>query len=242
MEPKVRNTYQMVATEGDQVRHLGNADFKVVIVMLANFKKKLDALVDDEDLWFYALKDENFSTSKSKMDRFRVIDPVEKAIAGNDAVRRFYQKLNKKNFEEVATYLRLIEEDAKRDEALRAEGRAEGKKEILDMFVRKSLKRERDSDVHVQEASIRDLLSPALDETEISAAISRVRPENIVEGSCGECLLMLFFGCAVYRQETERIHQPTRMSRLILINRNVPLRCALRCLMPLSSLHPFVSG
>lgn len=177
MEPKVRNTYQMMTVDGTQVRHLGNADFKVIVVMLANFTKKVNELVDDEDRWFYALKDENLSSGKSKMERFRVIDPLEQAIADNDGVRRFYQKLNKTNFENVGSYISRVEKDEQHDEALRAEGEAEGKSEILDMIVRANLKRQRESEESAQDTSILQTLHGVYKEDEIRKAICRIRAE-----------------------------------------------------------------
>jgi hypothetical protein len=177
MEPKVRNTYQMMTVDGTQVRHLGNADFKAIVVMLANFTKKVNELVDDEDRWFYALKDENLSSGKSKMERFRVIDPLEQAIADNDGVRRFYQKLNKTNFENVGLYISRVEKDEQHDEALRAEGKAEGKSEILDMIVRANLKRQRESDESAQDTSILQTLHGVYEEDEIRKAIRRIRAE-----------------------------------------------------------------
>jgi hypothetical protein len=177
MEPKVRNTYQMMTVDGTQVRHLGNTDFKVIVVMLANFTKKVNELVDDEDRWFYALKDENLSSGKSKMERFRVIDPLEQAIADNDGVRRFYQKLNKTNFENVGSYISRVEKDEQHDEALRAEGEAEGKSEILDMIVRANLKRQRESEESAQDTSILQTLHGVYKEDEIRKAICRIRAE-----------------------------------------------------------------
>ena len=86
MEPNVVNTYEMLHIE-DHTRRLGDIQFKVVLVMLANFRKDIHALGSKAEQWFYALKDPGLSSGKSKIDRFKVIDPVEFATRDNDGVK-----------------------------------------------------------------------------------------------------------------------------------------------------------
>ena len=55
--------------------------------MLANFRKDIHTLGSKAEQWFYALKDPGLSSGKSKIDRFKVIDPVEFATRDNDGVK-----------------------------------------------------------------------------------------------------------------------------------------------------------
>ena len=91
MEPSVVNSYEMVNSD-DHKRHLGNIEFKAVLVTLANFNKDINELKDKRDQWLYALKDPGLSTGKSRIDKFKIIDPLEKAVEGNEDVARFYKR------------------------------------------------------------------------------------------------------------------------------------------------------
>ena len=98
-EPDVINTYEMLNKTYPN-RHLGNLEAKVVLIMLANFKKTEDELVTDTDRWLFALKDERLSSAKAKMDLYKDVSDIEKATSGSVPLRRFYAHLYPRNIRE----------------------------------------------------------------------------------------------------------------------------------------------
>jgi hypothetical protein len=64
-EPDIINTYEMVR-RSHPIRHLGNFEAKVVLVMLAKFNKTVEELETDTDHWLFALKDDRLEAGMVK--------------------------------------------------------------------------------------------------------------------------------------------------------------------------------
>lgn len=97
MEPEVINTYRMMH-ETKSGRTLGDLDARVVLVMLANFRKDENDLKSPLDQWLYAFKDETLSSGVSRIPSYKHINDIS-LVGGksNPGLAAFYRVLNKEN-------------------------------------------------------------------------------------------------------------------------------------------------
>lgn len=132
MEPGIVNTYTMRHTEQPE-RCLGSVDARIVLVMLANFKKGADALESNMDRWLFALKDEGLKTGRQAMETYKHIDSLTTVEGDSQPLKRFYQLLDKTGIEgdrlrEYEESIRLVNSAMERQFG---EGRAAGLAEGL---------------------------------------------------------------------------------------------------------------
>jgi hypothetical protein len=131
MEPSIINTYTFRHTEKTE-RRLGNIDARIVLVMLANFRKSVADLETDMDKWLFALKDESLKSGfkrKGKMEVYKHVNSLE-AVEGSDpSLRRFYQLLNRNGI--GGDQLRKYEESVSAVNRALATRYEEGRKEGL---------------------------------------------------------------------------------------------------------------
>jgi hypothetical protein len=155
MEPDIVNTYTIRHT-GVPARCLGNIDARIVLVMLANFRKPIEDLGSDMDRWLFALKDETMKTGRQKLEMYRHVDSLETVQGDSPALKRFYHLLNKGCIavDELRRYAEGIQDVNRAFDRQFASGVEQGKREGLLQAARGMKKAKIPNDVIAQSTGL----------------------------------------------------------------------------------------
>jgi hypothetical protein len=135
---------------------LGNIDARIVLVMLANFRKPIEDLGSDMDRWLFALKDETMKTGRQKLEMYRHVDSLETVQGDSPALKRFYHLLNKGCIavDELRRYAEGIQDVNRAFDRQFASGVEQGKREGLLQAARGMKKAKIPNDVIAQSTGL----------------------------------------------------------------------------------------